>query len=135
MIDRLIHHSEILSLKGDSYRLRGTDLDARNPGKEAVKATIARVAGAVARPGKALVAPNGADIVNPPLQRSHVVGVISWVRSAAVASRRVLRGRLSGRAAVTSLDGLERLDDRQQPHTTGGPCAVPTQLASRRCCH
>jgi DNA replication protein DnaC len=29
MIDRLIHHSEILSLKGDSYRLRGKDLDAR----------------------------------------------------------------------------------------------------------
>ena len=29
MIDRLIHHSEILSLKGDSYRLRGKDLEAR----------------------------------------------------------------------------------------------------------
>jgi DNA replication protein DnaC len=29
MIDRLIHHSEILSLKGDSYRVRGKDLDAR----------------------------------------------------------------------------------------------------------
>jgi len=29
MIDRLIHHAEILSLKGDSYRLRGKDLDAR----------------------------------------------------------------------------------------------------------
>ncbi|MDQ6816295.1 MAG: IS21-like element helper ATPase IstB [Actinomycetota bacterium] len=29
MIDRLIHHSEILSLKGDSYRQRGKDLDAR----------------------------------------------------------------------------------------------------------
>jgi DNA replication protein DnaC len=28
MIDRLIHHSEILSLKGDSYRLRGKELDA-----------------------------------------------------------------------------------------------------------
>ena len=32
MIDRLIHHSEILCLKGDSYRLRGKDLDAR-PGR------------------------------------------------------------------------------------------------------
>jgi len=31
MIDRLIHHAEILSLKGDSYRLRGKDLDARPP--------------------------------------------------------------------------------------------------------
>jgi DNA replication protein DnaC len=29
MIHRLIHHAEILSLKGDSYRLRGKDLDAR----------------------------------------------------------------------------------------------------------
>ena len=29
MTDRLIHHSEILSLKGDSYRLRGKDLDTR----------------------------------------------------------------------------------------------------------
>ncbi len=26
MIDRLIHHAEILSLKGDSYRLRGKEL-------------------------------------------------------------------------------------------------------------
>ena len=33
MIDRLIHHAEILSLKGDSYRLRGKDLDARMPAK------------------------------------------------------------------------------------------------------
>jgi DNA replication protein DnaC len=33
MIDRLIHHAEILSLKGDSYRLRGKDLGAR-PGAE-----------------------------------------------------------------------------------------------------
>jgi len=33
MIDRLIHHSEILSLKGDSYRLRGKDLDARPPAR------------------------------------------------------------------------------------------------------
>jgi DNA replication protein DnaC len=29
MIDRLVHHADILSLKGDSYRLRGKDLDAR----------------------------------------------------------------------------------------------------------
>ena len=29
MIDRLVHHAEILSLKGDSYRLRGKDVDAR----------------------------------------------------------------------------------------------------------
>jgi DNA replication protein DnaC len=29
MLDRLVHHAEILALKGDSYRLRGKDLDAR----------------------------------------------------------------------------------------------------------
>jgi DNA replication protein DnaC len=29
MIDRLVHHAEILSLKGDSYRLKGKDVDAR----------------------------------------------------------------------------------------------------------
>jgi DNA replication protein DnaC len=30
MIDRLVHHAEILALKGDSYRLRGKGLDARH---------------------------------------------------------------------------------------------------------
>jgi len=35
MIDRLIHHAEILSLKGDSYRLRGKDLDAGRCAKPA----------------------------------------------------------------------------------------------------
>ena len=30
MIDRLVHHAEILSLKGDSYRLKDRDL-ARPP--------------------------------------------------------------------------------------------------------
>lgn len=29
MIDRLVHHAEILSLKGDSYRPKGHDLNAR----------------------------------------------------------------------------------------------------------
>ncbi|MDP9257306.1 MAG: ATP-binding protein, partial [Actinomycetota bacterium] len=29
MIDRLVHHAEILSLKGDSYRLKDRDLDRR----------------------------------------------------------------------------------------------------------
>src|SRR5579859_8125654 len=33
MIDRLIHHAEILSLKGDSYRLRGKDLAAERRAK------------------------------------------------------------------------------------------------------
>jgi DNA replication protein DnaC len=26
MIDRLVHHAEVISLKGDSYRLRNRDL-------------------------------------------------------------------------------------------------------------
>ena len=29
MIDRLVHHAEILSLKGDSYRLKNHDLGVR----------------------------------------------------------------------------------------------------------
>jgi DNA replication protein DnaC len=35
MIDRLVHHAEILSLKGDSYRLRDKDLGAPNHAKSA----------------------------------------------------------------------------------------------------
>jgi DNA replication protein DnaC len=35
MIDRLIHHADILSLKGDSYRLNGKDLDTRIGAKPA----------------------------------------------------------------------------------------------------
>ncbi len=31
MIDRLVHHAEILALKGDSYRLRDKDLGPRPP--------------------------------------------------------------------------------------------------------
>jgi DNA replication protein DnaC len=35
MIDRLVHHAEILSLKGDSYRLRDKDLGAPNRAESA----------------------------------------------------------------------------------------------------
>jgi DNA replication protein DnaC len=31
MIDRPVHHAEILSLSGDSYRLRDRDLGGRPP--------------------------------------------------------------------------------------------------------
>ena len=31
MIDRLVHHAEVIALKGDSYRLRNRDLGARPP--------------------------------------------------------------------------------------------------------
>ncbi len=34
MIDRLVHHAEILSLKGDSYRLRDRELGGRPPARE-----------------------------------------------------------------------------------------------------
>jgi DNA replication protein DnaC len=34
MIDRLVHHAEILSLKGDSYRLRDRDLGGRPPARQ-----------------------------------------------------------------------------------------------------
>ena len=33
MVDRLIHHAEILSLKGDSYRLKDRDLGPQ-PGRQ-----------------------------------------------------------------------------------------------------
>jgi DNA replication protein DnaC len=33
MIDRLVHHAEILSLKGDSYRLKGKDLGSPPPAR------------------------------------------------------------------------------------------------------
>ena len=36
MIDRLVHHAEILSLKGDSYRLKGRDL-TRPPAAKAAQ--------------------------------------------------------------------------------------------------
>jgi DNA replication protein DnaC len=34
IIDRLVHHAEILSLKGDSYRLKDKDLGARPQPRE-----------------------------------------------------------------------------------------------------
>ena len=34
MIDQLVHHAEILSLKGDSYRLRDRDLGGRPPARD-----------------------------------------------------------------------------------------------------
>jgi DNA replication protein DnaC len=33
MVDRLVHHAEILSLKGDSYRLKDRDLARPTPAK------------------------------------------------------------------------------------------------------
>ena len=38
MVDRLVHHAELLSLKGDSYRLRDRDLGAR-PGRDLAETT------------------------------------------------------------------------------------------------
>ncbi len=35
MIDRLIHHAEIVSLKGDSYRLKDRDLGRAKPARAA----------------------------------------------------------------------------------------------------
>jgi DNA replication protein DnaC len=34
MIDRLVHHAEILALKGDSYRLKDRDLARPAPATE-----------------------------------------------------------------------------------------------------
>lgn len=55
MIDRLMHHAEILSLKGDNYRLRDQDVATRprpalidegssGPGRRAAPALAGRVA-------------------------------------------------------------------------------------------
>jgi DNA replication protein DnaC len=33
MIDRLVHHAEIVALKGDSYRLRDRDLGGPTPSR------------------------------------------------------------------------------------------------------
>ncbi|OIJ95345.1 ATP-binding protein [Streptomyces monashensis] len=36
MIDRLVHHAEVISMKGDSYRMRGRDIGRippANPGE------------------------------------------------------------------------------------------------------
>jgi DNA replication protein DnaC len=38
MVDRLVHHAELLSLKGDSYRLKDRDLGAR-PGRDLADTT------------------------------------------------------------------------------------------------
>ena len=35
MVDWLIHHAELISLKGDSYRLRDRDLGGRPPAQAA----------------------------------------------------------------------------------------------------
>ena len=34
MIDRLVHHAEVVALKGDSYRLKGRDLGQCRPATE-----------------------------------------------------------------------------------------------------
>ena len=33
MIDRLVHHADVVSLKGDSYRLKGRDLGRTPTGR------------------------------------------------------------------------------------------------------
>jgi hypothetical protein len=41
MIDRLVHHAEILSLKGDSYRLKDKDLGRATPAARVIPALLA----------------------------------------------------------------------------------------------
>jgi hypothetical protein len=71
MIDRLVHHAEILSLKGDSYRLRDRDLGGRPP-PESPKRPDQPVAPTARKPAEALstrrsaattdeIAPGGPD--------------------------------------------------------------------------
>jgi hypothetical protein len=59
MIDRLVHHAEILSLKGDSYRLRGKDLGDELRGGPPVRqsARLPAAVGRVVREGQQPPAP------------------------------------------------------------------------------
>ena len=57
MLDRLVHHAEILALKGDSYRLRGKDLDARPSAKLRSKTPDRSPSATARRPADALTAP------------------------------------------------------------------------------
>jgi hypothetical protein len=60
MIDRLIHHSEIPSLKGESYRLRDKDLDPQ----PALASSIGRRVQLDARPKAIVHQPERAPPIN-----------------------------------------------------------------------
>jgi hypothetical protein len=47
MIDRLVHHAEILGLKGDSYRLRNKDLGSSPPRDAGLQAVLFLAPGVV----------------------------------------------------------------------------------------
>ena len=51
MIDRLVHHAEILALKGDSYRLKDRDL-ARPPAARTPKRPDRSLAASAAKPAE-----------------------------------------------------------------------------------
>ena len=53
MIDRLVHHAEILSLKGDSYRLKGKDLGLLATGQAPRNRLTDRPRAAASRPQNA----------------------------------------------------------------------------------
>ena len=100
MIDRLVHHAEILALKGDSYRLRDKDLDARpapNPPKSADRSPAAHPSQA---PRRAYSAP----ILEPALVK------------------RRPRGRKAGSALRASPSSRPRPD----PHNPARPVHLST---------
>jgi DNA replication protein DnaC len=76
MIDRLVHHAEILSLKGDSYRLRDRDLGGRPSTREpetphqsvapTTRRPAERLSAGRSAPGRAEKPPNRPDQPRPP---------------------------------------------------------------------
>jgi len=60
MVDRLIHHSEILSLKGDSYRLKDRDLGPRPGGESMVTVVVGQVVRVDCRLGGGSAQPSAA---------------------------------------------------------------------------
>ncbi len=121
MIDRLIHHSEILSLKGDSYRLRAKDLDTRigaKPPKSPDRSPSDTPPRAAERRTRA----------NPFAISSKATR--SGPSAAAPAASRSARLRLATRDAATATQGGS-LFNRRNPQVAG-PSTIPAPRPARR---
>ncbi len=77
MIDRLVHHAEILSLKGDSYRLKDRDLARATPAEDLTPTAIALLAKLHPRQRRAggisLRSPTARSAKSRRMPRHHVV--------------------------------------------------------------
>ena len=97
MIDRLVHHDEILSLKGDSYRLRDKDVATRPAG--ASRARISPIApiraGVVALSGDLQPWRATAELWDPPKRALRARRRATLLCSGSVAARRAEVGPVS----------------------------------------